>query len=69
MDANLVGGDISGGAMTLCQTFLRPSRRSYATTDPNIYLCSSSTPGMGGVHGMCGYHAAHVALTRSKDIA
>jgi len=69
MNANLVGGDISGGAMTLRQTLLRPSRRSYATTDPNIYLCSSSTPGMGGVHGMCGYHAARTALVRSKGIA
>jgi phytoene dehydrogenase-like protein len=67
MDANLVGGDISGGAMTLRQTFLRPSWRSYATSDPNIFLCSASTPGMGGVHGMCGYHAAHAALKPSNQ--
>jgi phytoene dehydrogenase-like protein len=66
MDANLIGGDISGGAMTLRQTLLRPSWRSYATTDSNIFLCSSSTPGMGGVHGMCGYHAARLALARAK---
>ncbi|HSY70772.1 MAG TPA: NAD(P)/FAD-dependent oxidoreductase [Alloacidobacterium sp.] len=65
MDANLIGGDISGGAMTMRQTLFRPSRHSYATSDPNIYLCSSSTPGMGGVHGMCGYHAAHAALRDS----
>ena len=65
MDANLIGGDISGGAMTLRQTILRPTRRNYATSDPNIFICSASTPGVGGVHGMCGYHAARVALKRS----
>ncbi|QNI32685.1 NAD(P)/FAD-dependent oxidoreductase [Alloacidobacterium dinghuense] len=62
MDANLLGGDISGGAMTLWQTIFRPTRRNYSTSDPNIFLCSASTPGIGGVHGMCGYHAAHAAL-------
>lgn len=66
MDANLLGGDISGGAMTLRQTFFRPTRRSYATSDPNIYLCSASTPGVGGVHGMCGYNAARAALRDAK---
>jgi phytoene dehydrogenase-like protein len=65
MDANLLGGDISGGAMTLRQTILRPTRRNYATSDPNIFLCSASTPGVGGVHGMCGYHAARAALKNS----
>ena len=66
MDANLIGGDISGGAMTLRQTILRPTRRNYATSDPNIFLCSASTPGVGGVHGMCGYHAAQAALKSSR---
>jgi phytoene dehydrogenase-like protein len=66
MDTNLIGGDISGGAMTLRQSIFRPSWRNYATSDPNIYLCSSSTPGMGGVHGMCGYHAARMALARER---
>ncbi|HEX3438235.1 MAG TPA: NAD(P)/FAD-dependent oxidoreductase [Pseudacidobacterium sp.] len=64
MDANLLGGDISGGAMTLRQIIFRPTRRHYATSDNNIYLCSSSTPPLAGVHGMCGYHAAHTALKR-----
>jgi phytoene dehydrogenase-like protein len=66
MDANLLGGDISGGAMTLRQTIFRPTRRNYATSDPNIFLCSASTPGVGGVHGMCGYHAARAALKNSR---
>jgi phytoene dehydrogenase-like protein len=66
MDANLLGGDISGGAMTLAQTIFRPTKSTYATSDPNIFLCSASTPGLGGVHGMCGYHAARLALKRSQ---
>jgi len=64
MDANLVGGDISGGAMDLRQLFFRPTWRQYATSARNIYLCSSSTPPGGGVHGMCGHHAARLALSR-----
>jgi phytoene dehydrogenase-like protein len=66
MNANLIGGDFSGGAMTIRQTFIRPSWYNYATSDPNIYLCSSYTPGMGGVHGMCGYNAATLALSRRQ---
>jgi phytoene dehydrogenase-like protein len=65
MDANLIGGDISGGALSLRQFLFRPSLRNYATNDPNLYLCSASTPPGGGVHGMCGYHAANLALHRS----
>ncbi|HWD00002.1 MAG TPA: NAD(P)/FAD-dependent oxidoreductase [Candidatus Sulfopaludibacter sp.] len=59
---NLVGGDIGGGAMDLVQTFLRPNRHQYRTPVPGVYLCSSSTPPGGGVHGMCGYHAVKAAL-------
>ena len=66
MDANLVGGDISGGAMTLRQMFFRPTVSGYATGAPKLYLCSASTPPGGGVHGMCGYHAARLALRKLK---
>jgi len=66
MDSNLQGGDISGGAMDLRQLFIRPTRRGYATSNQKIWLCSSSTPPGGGVHGMCGYNAARAAL-RSLD--
>jgi phytoene dehydrogenase-like protein len=62
MDANLVGGDISGGEMSIRQFLFRPAIGSYSTGTPNLYLCSSSTPPGGGVHGMCGYHAAQMAL-------
>ncbi len=65
-DANLVGGDISGGAMTMRQMLFRPTARDYATGAPKLYLCSASTPPGGGVHGMCGYHAARLALRRLK---
>jgi phytoene dehydrogenase-like protein len=63
---NLVGGDIAGGAMTLRQVFFRPARRlvPYRTPREGLYLCSSSTPPGGGVHGMCGYLAARAALRR-----
>jgi phytoene dehydrogenase-like protein len=64
-DANLIGGDISGGAMSIGQTLFRPSLRQYATSNPHLYLCSASTPPGGGVHGMCGYHAARLAKGRS----
>jgi len=65
-DANLIGGDISGGAMSVRQTLFRPGIRQYATSARNVYLCSSSTPPGGGVHGMCGYHAARLALRRTR---
>jgi phytoene dehydrogenase-like protein len=58
MDANLIGGDISGGAVDLRQFFFRPTWRHYATPIRNLYICSSSTPPGGGVHGMCGHNAA-----------
>jgi phytoene dehydrogenase-like protein len=61
---NLAGGDISGGANTLRQLLARPVLRRvpYATPVPGLFLCSASTPPGGGVHGMCGYHAARAAL-------
>jgi phytoene dehydrogenase-like protein len=61
---NLVGGDIGQGANTLRQLFFRPvvRRNPYKTPVRGLYLCSSSTPPGGGVHGMCGYHAAKSAL-------
>jgi len=64
---NYIGGDINGGIIDLAQLFTRPAlRRSpYRTSAKGIYICSSSTPPGGGVHGMCGYHAAKRAL---KDV-
>lgn len=64
MDANLVGGDIGGGAMDIGHFLFRPTRHQYATSARDIYLCSSSTPPGGGVHGMCGHNAAKLALSR-----
>ena len=66
MNANLLGGDIIGGAMTMKQFLLRPSALTYETSAANLFLCSSSTPPGGGVHGMCGYRAANVALNRAR---
>jgi phytoene dehydrogenase-like protein len=65
---NLVGGDVAGGAMTLRQVLFRPARRlvPYRTPREGLYLCSSSTPPGGGVHGMCGYLAARAALRRLR---
>jgi phytoene dehydrogenase-like protein len=64
MDSNLVGGDIQGGVLDISHFLFRPTRKHYATSNPKIYLCSASTPPGGGVHGMCGYHAANTALRR-----
>ncbi len=61
-NANLVGGDISGGLNNLKQLIFRPTRSFYRTPLKGVYLCSASTPPGGGVHGMCGYHAARLAL-------
>jgi phytoene dehydrogenase-like protein len=59
-DPNLVGGDINGGKQDITQLFTRPVARlsPYSTPDKRVYICSSSTPPGGGVHGMCGYNAA-----------
>ena len=63
-DANYVGGDINGGLQDVRQLLFRPVIRwnPYTTPDPGLYLCSSSTPPGGGVHGMSGFHAARAAL-------
>jgi phytoene dehydrogenase-like protein len=66
MDANLIGGDIAGGASDIRQMLFRPTWRQYATSAPDVYLCSSSTPPGGGVHGMCGFNAASLALSRFR---
>jgi len=65
MDANLVGGDINGGLGDWRQFLIRPTWRYYATPADDIYLCSSSTPPGGGVHGMCGYNAAKLAVQKA----
>jgi phytoene dehydrogenase-like protein len=66
-NSNYMGGDMSGGLQDLRRMFTRPSARwnLYTTPDDAIYICSSSTPPGGGVHGMCGYHAARAALKRT----
>lgn len=63
---NLVGGDINGGYAGLTQLFTRPVARvdPYTTPNPRLFVCSAATPPGGGVHGMCGYHAAQAVLTR-----
>jgi len=61
-NANLIGGNITGGAQDISQLFLRPTARLYSTPTVGLYICSSSTPPGGGVHGMCGYHAARRVL-------
>jgi len=68
-NANLVGGDISGGELTLGKLLLRPTRLLYRTSLPRVYLCSSSTPPGPGVHGMCGYYAARCALEDAGEAA
>ena len=64
---NYIGGDINGGIQDIKQLFTRPALRwsPYRTSAKGLYICSSSTPPGGGVHGMCGYHAAKKAL---KDV-
>ena len=62
MDENLIGGDINAGAFNVKQVLFRPGFRTYRTGTPGLYLCSASTPPGGGVHGMCGFHAAQAAL-------
>jgi phytoene dehydrogenase-like protein len=65
-NANLVGGNVTGGANTLRQLLRRPTWRQYSTPSKGLFLCSASTPPGGGVHGMCGFHAATRALSELK---
>jgi phytoene dehydrogenase-like protein len=66
-----VGGDINGGISDLAQLFFRPVLRldPYATPAPDVFLCSSSTPPGGGVHGMCGFWAARSVLKNAFGMA
>jgi phytoene dehydrogenase-like protein len=61
---NLIGGAVNGGSLDLRHLLVRPvlSANPYRTPLRGVYLCSASTPPGGGVHGMCGYHAARWAL-------
>jgi phytoene dehydrogenase-like protein len=70
-NANYVGGDINGGVQDLLQLFTRPtvSLTPYCTSDKGLYICSSSTPPGGGVHGMCGYFAARAALAHLETLS
>ena len=67
-NANYIGGDINGGVQDLWQLYTRPTFRlvPYSIPVKGWYLCSSSTPPGGGVHGMCGYYAAQAALKEMK---
>ncbi|MEO8112221.1 MAG: NAD(P)/FAD-dependent oxidoreductase [Ginsengibacter sp.] len=67
---NYIGGDINGGAATISQLFTRPvlGLSPYRTSAKGVYVCSSSTPPGGGVHGICGYYAARRALRDLFDI-
>jgi phytoene dehydrogenase-like protein len=67
-NASYVGGAITGGAATLAQLFTRPVARldPYSTPNPHLFMCSHATPPGGGIHGMCGYHAAGSAIKRLK---
>jgi phytoene dehydrogenase-like protein len=63
---NYVGGDIAGGVADAVQLVARPTLSHYSTPVSGLYLCSASTPPGVGVHGMCGYHAAHRALREMR---
>jgi phytoene dehydrogenase-like protein len=64
-NANLIGGDITAGANDLRQVIFRPTPSLHRTPLRGVFLCSAATPPGGGVHGMCGYHAAQAALRRA----
>jgi phytoene dehydrogenase-like protein len=69
-NANYIGGDINGGAADLTQLYTRPTARinPYTTPAADIFICSSSTPPGGGVHGMCGYYAARAVLQKASQV-
>ncbi len=70
-DANYIGGDINGGVQDVRQLLFRPVFRwnPYTTPDPGLFVCSSSTPPGGGVHGMSGVHAANAAMRRTRRVS
>jgi phytoene dehydrogenase-like protein len=59
-----LGGAITGGSADITQLFTRPVARinPYSTPNPDLFICSASTPPGGGVHGMCGFYAAKSVL-------
>jgi phytoene dehydrogenase-like protein len=63
---NLIGGDILSGRMDFRQLLFRPTRSLYRTPKRGLYLCGASTPPGGGVHGMCGFHAARLAIADNQ---
>jgi len=67
-NANLIGGDFTGGSQELAQLLARPRMwgSPYATPNARIFLCSASTPPGAGVHGMCGWHAAQRVLASTR---
>jgi len=69
-NSNYVGGAITGGVADVFQLFSRPVARldPYSTPNPRLFICSASTPPGGGVHGMCGFHAAQSALKRMERL-
>jgi phytoene dehydrogenase-like protein len=69
-EPNCVGGDINGGRQDFRQLLARPVPRlnPYATPNPSLYVCSAATPPGGGVHGMCGWHAAEAVLSRDRQV-
>jgi phytoene dehydrogenase-like protein len=68
-NANLIGGDFSGGAMSLDRLLRKSTARSYRTSVPGVFLCSSSTPPGPGVHCLCGYFAAQLAHSTALKVA
>jgi phytoene dehydrogenase-like protein len=66
-ELNCVGGDVNGGRQDWQQLLIRPAPRwnPYTTPNPSLFLCSAATPPGGGIHGMCGWHAAGAALKRA----
>lgn len=64
VNPNIVGGDINDGVPDFRQMFTRPTWRTYATPAKGLYICSAATPPGGGVHGMCGFFAANLALRK-----
>jgi phytoene dehydrogenase-like protein len=69
-EPNCVGGDVNGGRQDLGQLLFRPTpwMPPYTTPNPSLYICSAATPPGGGVHGMCGWHAAGTVLRRAGRV-